>query len=92
MHQGGDFGEIKIENQVSGKIIATDDITLITNIGCKLMLKDTRHVPSMHLNLISIGKLDDGGLVNHFCGEIWKLTKVSLTVAIGKNEGSLYFM
>ena len=28
----------------------------------------------MHLNLISVGKLDDTGLVNHFGGGIWKLT------------------
>ena len=79
-------------NQVSSKIIGICAITLITNIGYKLMLKDVRHVPDMRLNLISLGKLDDAGLVNFFGGGIWKLTKGSLIVAREKKEGSLYFM
>jgi len=56
------------------------------------VLKDVRHVPDMCLNLISAGKLDDAGLVNHFGRGIWKPTKGSLIVARGKKEGSLYFM
>jgi len=46
----------------------------------------------MRLNLISIGKLNDVDLVNHFGSGIWKLTKGSLIIARGKKEGSLYFM
>ena len=79
-------------NQVSSKIIGIGDITLITNTGCKLELKDVIHVPDMRLNLISARKLDDVGLFNHFGGGIWKLTKGSLIVARGKKEGFLYFM
>ena len=79
-------------NQVSSKVIGVGDITLITNTGCKLILKDVRHVPDMRLNLISAGRLDDAGLVNHFGGGTWKLTKGSLIIARGNKEGSLYFM
>ena len=60
----------KVENQVLSKIIGIGGITLITNIGCDLILKDVRHVPDMRLNLISAEKLDDVGLVNHFGGGI----------------------
>jgi len=56
------------------------------------VLKDVRHVPDKRLNLISAGKLDDVGLLNHFGGGMWKLTKGSLIVSKGKKEGSLYFM
>jgi len=83
-YRGGDFGKVKMENQVSSEIVGIGDITLITNTGCKLMLKDTRHVSDMCLNLISVGKLDDAGFVNHFGGGIWKFTKGSLIIARGK--------
>jgi len=58
-YQSGDFGNVKMGNQVLSKIISIGDITLITNTRCKLMLKDVRHVPDLRLNLISAGKLDD---------------------------------
>ena len=35
------------------------DIHLKTNLGCKLVLKDMRHVIDLMLNLISVGRLDD---------------------------------
>ena len=83
--QGGNFGKVKIRNQVSSKIIGIGDITLTTNIGCKLILNDVRHVLDMHFNLISTANFDDG-LVNDFGGIIWKLTKESLIIARGKKE------
>ena len=52
-YQGGDFGNVKMGNQVSSKIVGIGDVTLITNTGFKPMLKDVRHVPDMRLNLIS---------------------------------------
>ena len=80
-YQGGDFGTAEVENQVLSKIVGISDATLITNIGCKLMLKDLRHVPDMRLNLTSVGKLDDVDLVNYFGGGIRKITNESLIVA-----------
>ena len=65
---------------------------MTTNPRCKLVLKDVRHVLDKHLNLISAGKIDDVGLVNHFGGGKWKLTNGSLIVARGVKEGSLYVM
>ena len=79
-------------SQVSSKIVGIGDIIMTTNTGCKVVLKDVRHVPDMHLNLISVGKLDDVGLVNHFGGGKWKSRNGSLIVARCVNEGSLYVM
>lgn len=91
-YQSGDFGTVKMGNQDKSKIVGIGDIVLTTSIGCKLVLKDVRHVPTMRLNLISTGKLDDAGLVNYFGEGKWKLTKGSLIMARGKKEGSLYVM
>ncbi|CAH9093721.1 unnamed protein product [Cuscuta epithymum] len=79
-------------NQDRSKIVGIGDIVLTTSTGCKLVLKDVRHVPAMRLNLISAGKLDDAGLMNYFGEGKWKLTKGSLVMARGKKEGSLYVM
>ncbi|URD85076.1 Retrotransposon protein [Musa troglodytarum] len=40
-------------------IIGMGDIHIKTNLGCKLVLKDVRHVVDLRLNLISVGRLDD---------------------------------
>ena len=43
--------------------------------------KEVRHVPDIHLNLISTCRLDDEGFTNSFDESKWKLTKCSLVVA-----------
>ncbi|KAE8683311.1 hypothetical protein F3Y22_tig00111210pilonHSYRG00079 [Hibiscus syriacus] len=91
-YRSGDFGTVQIGNQDRSKIVGIGDIILMTSTGCKLILKDERHFPAMHLNLISAGKLDDIGLINYFGEGKWKLTKGSLIMARGKKEGSLYVM
>jgi hypothetical protein len=57
---------------------------------CKLLIKDVKHVPKMHFNLISIGKLDDKGYHNHLGSGKWKLSKGSLIIARGKKINTLY--
>ena len=41
------------------------DVELETSIGCKLVLKNVRHVPKMCFSLIFVGKLDDEGYHSH---------------------------
>ncbi|KAE8730015.1 hypothetical protein F3Y22_tig00003041pilonHSYRG00556 [Hibiscus syriacus] len=91
-YRSGDFGTVQIGNQDKSKIIGIIDIILTTSIGCKLILKYVRHVPAMCLNLISVGKLDDDGLINYFGEGKCKLTKGSLIMARGKKKGPLYMM
>ena len=88
----GDFGFVQMGNEGLSKIMGVGNICLETNIGCKLLLKDVRHVPDIRLNLISTGKLDDEGYNNHFGDGKWKLTKGSLVVAKGKKNSTLYSM
>ena len=74
------------------KIVGIGDVYLNTSIGSKLVLKDVRHVPNIHLNLISTGRLDDEGFTNSFGESKWKLTKGSLVVARGNKQNTLYVM
>ncbi|KAJ9547627.1 LOW QUALITY PROTEIN: hypothetical protein OSB04_020170 [Centaurea solstitialis] len=55
----------------------------------KLVLRNVKHVPDMRLNVIFASLLDDG-YNNNFGDGIWKLTRGSLIVAIGKKNPKLY--
>jgi hypothetical protein len=50
------------------KISDIGDVNMETSLGCKLTLKNVRHVPDMRLHLISFGVLDDDGYQSHFFG------------------------
>nr|KYP31853.1 Retrovirus-related Pol polyprotein from transposon TNT 1-94 [Cajanus cajan] len=91
-YQKGDFGMVKMGNHVTSKIVGIGEIALMTENGNKLMLKEVRHVPDMRLNLISVSKLDEAGMINQFSADRWKLSRGSMIVARGKKEGSLYTM
>ncbi|WVZ15791.1 hypothetical protein V8G54_013357 [Vigna mungo] len=82
-YEKGDFRTVKMGNHVTSKIVGIGEVTLMTENGNKLVLKEVRHVPEMRLNLISVGKLDDAGMNNQFGDGRWKLCK---------KEGSLYSM
>ena len=88
----GDFGYVRMGNEGVSQIVGMGDICLKTYIGCKLLLKDVRHVPNIRLNLISTGKLDDEGYNNQFGDGKWKLSKNSLVVARDKKISTLYWM
>ena len=72
------------------KIVGIGEVHLETEVGCRLILKNVRHVPDLRLNLISIGKLDDDGFYSSFANGTWRLSKHSLVVAKGKKCCSLY--
>lgn len=88
----GDFGVLKMGNDGLVSVIGMGDVSLVSNNGTKLTLKDVRHAPDVRLNLISAGKLDDEGFCNTFSEGQWKLTKGSLVVARGKKSSNLYLM
>ncbi|KAK0604498.1 hypothetical protein LWI29_016259 [Acer saccharum] len=89
---GGQFGHVKMGNDVECKVVGMGDVWVNADVGCKLLLKNVRHVPDIRLNLISIGSFDDEGYSNHFSEGKWKLTKGSLVVAKGKKFSSLYMI
>ncbi|VFQ78891.1 unnamed protein product [Cuscuta campestris] len=91
-YTSGDFGHVRMGNDGSSKIIGMGDVCLETSTGCRLVLRDVRHVPDIRLSLISAGLLDDEGYANKFCDGRWKLSKGSLIMARGKKQNSLYVM
>lgn len=88
----GHFGHVKMGNDAQCKIIDMEDVHLDTNIGCKLILKNVRHIPDICLNLISISVLEEEGYHNYFGEGKWNLIKWSLVIAKGKKYNSLYRM
>ena len=91
-YQKGDFGMVKMGNHVTSKIVGIGEVTLVSENGNKLVLKEVRHVPDMRLNLISVSKLDEAGMINQFGAGRWKLSRGSMIIARCKKEGSLYTM
>ena len=91
-YQKGDFGTVKMGNHVTSKIVGIGEVSLMTETGNKLVLKEVRHVPEMRLNLISAGKLDEAGMINQFGTGRWKLSRGSMIIARGRKERSLYVM
>jgi len=53
-------------NKGKSQVFGIGDIHLKTGIGCKLVLKDVRHVSDLRLNLISSENLDDEGYNSKF--------------------------
>ena len=60
--------------------------------GCKMLLKDVRHVPEVRLNLISAGRLDDEGYTGSIRSGVMKFSKGSLIVARARKVNTLYLM
>ncbi|KAG8390611.1 hypothetical protein BUALT_Bualt01G0101500 [Buddleja alternifolia] len=54
-------------------VVGKGNINLETDLGCRLILRDVRHIPDIRLNIISTGKLDDDGyvIVNSSSIELW---------------------
>ena len=84
------FGWVKMRNKAKCEIVDMRDVELETSIGCKLVLKDVKHVPEMRFSLISVGKLDNEGYHSHLGKDKWKLTKGTLVLVRGKKNNTLY--
>ncbi|KAG8376582.1 hypothetical protein BUALT_Bualt09G0078600 [Buddleja alternifolia] len=91
-YTSGNFGRVRMANHGVTEVIGMGNINLETDTGCRLILRDVRHIPDIRLNIISTGKLDDDGYVSNFGEGKWKLTKGSLITAKGKKKNSLYLM
>ena len=91
-YTSGDFGSVRMGNDGSSRVVGKGTIYLESSTGCKLILRNVRHVPDIRLNLISIGRLDEEGYFSHFNDGKWKLCKGNLIAARGKKQGSLYMM
>ena len=57
--------------------------------GSMLKLRNIRHVLKLKINLISVGQLEDGGMMTTFDGDVCKITKGAMVMAHDKKEGTL---
>lgn len=62
----GDFEIIKMDNGGLVKVIGIVYVYLEVREVSTLILQNVKHSPSIHLNLISKGKLDDNGYGSTF--------------------------
>lgn len=60
------FGHVNMENDEECEIIDMGDVHLDLNTRCKSILKNVRHIPNIHLNLISASVLDKEDYHNYF--------------------------
>ena len=49
----GDYGYVKMGNDGACRIVGIGNVCLRTSSGCRMVLKDIRHVSDIILNLIS---------------------------------------
>jgi hypothetical protein len=89
-YTSGVTDQVRMGNSGSSTIVGKGTICIETNICCRLVLDDARHVPDIRLNLLSVGKLDDICHGSYFGDAKWKLTKGSLIVARGRKKVCLY--
>ncbi|KAJ0025287.1 hypothetical protein Pint_07446 [Pistacia integerrima] len=67
---------VKMGNDGLAKVIGIGDVCLEMDDGSSLLLRDVKHILDIHLNLISIGRLDDKGYCNTFSDDVEKIEKV----------------
>ena len=46
-YTGGDFGKVKMANHGVTEAVGIWYVVLVSNTGCKLILRDVRHVPDI---------------------------------------------
>ncbi|KAF2318222.1 hypothetical protein GH714_003245 [Hevea brasiliensis] len=79
-YASGDFGILRMGNGGLSQVIGIEGVCLDTGNGMKVMLKDVKNAPNVHLKFISAGRLDDKGYLNIMGESKWKLTKGSLVI------------
>lgn len=57
--QEGNHGFIKMGNKDASQILGIGDIYITTNTRAKLILKNVRYAPNVHLSLLFMEKLDE---------------------------------
>ena len=91
-YRDGDYGYVKMGDNGEYRIADIGSVCLKTSIGCRLTLRDVRHVPDIRLNLISTGRMDNEGYCGSFrngkCNFCWG----NIIMARAPKQGTLYMM
>lgn len=86
----GDYGRAHLGNNRLCSIVGVGDVQIKMKDGQDILLKHVKHVPEMHMSLISMGWLDDEGYSTIFEKGGWKISKGALVMAKGPKTGTLY--
>ncbi|KAG8370165.1 hypothetical protein BUALT_Bualt14G0088900 [Buddleja alternifolia] len=86
----GKFEDVRTADHEVIECICVGEICLETSNGSKMVLKDVKHIPSVRLNLLSVGKLCGEKYDSLFSGDTWKLCKGVMVLARGKQHSNLY--
>ena len=83
-----------MDNNDLANVTGKCDICLKMSNGSFILLRDVKHAPDVHLNLVSIGLLDDDdGYGNKFFGHKWKISQGSLILGKSiKLKDNLYVL
>ena len=74
-YTAGDHNCVRMGNEGTCWIVGIGDVWLSTPTGCKMLLKDVRHVPEVRLNLILAGRLDDEGYMGSIRNDSMKFSQ-----------------
>ena len=77
-YRARDQSWVRIGNEGSCRIVDIGDVWLTTSTGCKMILKDVRHILEVRLSLISAEQLDDEGYTGSIREGVMKFSKGSL--------------
>ena len=69
-------------------IVGKGDVVVSLSNDSTLTLRNVRHVLKLKRNLISVGKLTDGGMKTTFDGDICIITKGAMVMAHEKKKGT----
>ena len=72
------------------KIVGVGKVQIKLNNGNEWLLQYVRHIPTMKINLISIGQLGDSVCFSMFGKKWWKIIKQALVIEKGDRIGTLY--
>ena len=87
----GDFGQyVLLGDDEPCKIVGKGKVRIKLNNGSEWLVKDVRYIPTMKINLISIGKLGDSGCLYTFGDTWWNITKGSMVITKEYRIGTLY--
>ena len=71
-------GYLKMGDNGECNIVGVGNVCLATSIGCRVTLKDVRHVPDIRLNLISTRRMDGEAYSGSFRNGRWKFCRGNL--------------
>ena len=86
----GDFGHVLLGDDKPCKIVGMGKLWIKLNNGNERLLKHVRNIPTMKINMISIGQLGDSRCLSMFGKMWWKITKGSLVIEKWDRIGTLY--